>query len=562
MQSINSQGSLPTTSPSGTGADRALAEMLPAICRRFRPLGLFLVALANDGSIVFSDSEASPFFLRYVLPMLRPRTDAWAEMKCAELPIATEPRTSELPGGIVVSIASATPPNRRRTHSLLMCARSERFSLEEDTLRMSSELQLDAQWLADEAAALPAYSPELLNAQASLLVDQVRNESRLVQYDRQVDSLSTQLANSYEELSLIYDISGGMKVDRKPEDFFHQVCESLLNILSIGGVGVALRPGIMPEPVSLYGRVTVPAEALDRLAADVLPLLARRPMPLQSNDLHKHSTLSFLSAYASQFLAVPLQRQEKVMGFLFALDKDAGEFDSSDAKLLASIANEAAIYLENVRLFDDVRGLVLGLMHSLTSAVDAKDPYTCGHSERVSLLSRHLATEAGLTPADVEQVYMSALLHDVGKIGVPEAVLQKAGRLTEEEFEQMKKHPRIGARILADVPQVRHLIPGLLHHHERYDGKGYPDGLAGKDIPLMGRIICLADSLDAMTSNRTYRRALPLEVALAEIRRCSGTHFDPELTEAMLRTSPDQFREMLHDHHEKLRTMHGLRKVA
>jgi HD-GYP domain-containing protein (c-di-GMP phosphodiesterase class II) len=453
-------------------------------------------------------------------------------------------------------------PNRRRTQCLLLCARSERFSLEEDTLQMSSELQLDAQWLADEAAALPGYTPQTLGAQANLLVDQVRMESRLIQYERQVDSLSAQLANSYEELSLIYDISGGMKVDRKPEEFFRQVCDSLLDILSIGGVGVALRPGIMPEPISLFGRVTVPPEALDRLASDVLPLLARRPMPLQSNDLRAHSTLSFLAEYANQFLAVPLQRQEKVMGFLFALDKDAGEFDSSDAKLLVSIANEAAIYLENVRLFDDVRSLVMGLMHSLTSAVDAKDPYTCGHSERVSLLSRHLAAEAGLTPAEVEQVYMSALLHDVGKIGVPEAVLQKTGRLTEEEFEQMKKHPRIGARILADVTQVRHLIPGVLHHHERYDGKGYPDGLAGKEIPLMGRIICLADSLDAMTSNRTYRRALPLEVALAEIRRCSGTHFDPELTETMLRTSPEQFREMLRDHHEKLRTMHGLRKVA
>jgi putative nucleotidyltransferase with HDIG domain len=306
----------------------------------------------------------------------------------------------------------------------------------------------------------------------------------------------------------------------------------------------------------------VPAEVLDRLATELLPMFGRRPAMLQANDVAKHVTLSFLSAHASQFLAVPLTRQEKVMGFLFALDKDAGEFDSSDAKLVASIANEAAIYLENVRLFDDVRSLVMGLMHSLTSAVDAKDAYTCGHSERVALLSGHLAAEFGLPPAEVEQVYMAALLHDVGKIGVPEAVLQKTGRLTEEEFEQMKKHPRIGARILQDVPQVRHIVPGVLHHHERYDGKGYPDALSGKQIPLMGRIICLADSLDAMTSNRTYRRALPLEVALAEIRRCSGTHFDPELAEALLRTSPDQFRELLRDYHEKALSLHGLGKVA
>jgi HD-GYP domain-containing protein (c-di-GMP phosphodiesterase class II) len=559
---MNPKESPSATLAMGPGPDRALMETLPAICRRIRPLGLFLVVISADGSICFSDSEASPFFLQYVLPMLRSRTDAWAGMKCPELPIGTEPLTCELPGGIVLSIASATAANRRRTHCLMLVGRSEHFSIEEDTLAFAAQLQLDALWLSEQAEKVPPSSTETLGAQVASVIDQVRSASRLVQYERQVDSLSAQLANSYEELSLIYDISGGMKVDRKPEDFFRQVCDSLLNILSIGGVGVALSPGLMPEPIALYGRMKLPPEALDRLMADVLPFLSRRPMPLQSNDLRTHSTLSFLSAHASQFLAVPLQRQEKVMGFLFALDKDAGEFDSSDAKLLASIANEAAIYLENVRLFDDVRGLVMGLMHSLTSAVDAKDAYTCGHSERVALLSRHLAAESGLSPTEVEQVYMSALLHDVGKIGVPEAVLQKAGRLTEEEFEQMKKHPRIGARILADVPQVRHIIPGVLHHHERYDGKGYPDKLAGKQIPLMGRIICLADCLDAMTSHRPYRRALPLEVALAEIRRCSGTHFDPELAEALLRTSPEEFREMLRDHHEKFRTLQGLRKVA
>jgi HD-GYP domain-containing protein (c-di-GMP phosphodiesterase class II) len=126
--------------------------------------------------------------------------------------------------------------------------------------------------------------------------------------------------------------------------------------------------------------------------------------------------------------------------------------------------------------------------------------------------------------------------------------LQKTGRLTPEEFDQMKKHPEVGARILRDVKQIEDIIPGVLYHHERYDGKGYPHGLAGKDIPLMGRIICLADCFDAMTSNRTYRKALPLEVALMEIRRCSGTQFDPKLAEAFLQVGADQFRELLTNH--------------
>jgi putative nucleotidyltransferase with HDIG domain len=183
--------------------------------------------------------------------------------------------------------------------------------------------------------------------------------------------------------------------------------------------------------------------------------------------------------------------------------------------------------------------------------VDAKDAYTCGHSERVAMLSRLLAERAGLAEPAIERVYMGGLLHDVGKIGVPESVLQKTGRLTPEEFEQMKKHPEIGARILTDIKQIRDIIPGVLRHHERYDGRGYPGGLAGEDIPLMGRIICLADGFDAMTSNRTYRRALPLEVALMEIRRCSGTQFDPRLAQAFLEIDAGRLRDLLRNHQDQ-----------
>jgi HD-GYP domain-containing protein (c-di-GMP phosphodiesterase class II) len=124
----------------------------------------------------------------------------------------------------------------------------------------------------------------------------------------------------------------------------------------------------------------------------------------------------------------------------------------------------------------------------------------------------------------------------------------------------MKKHPEIGARILHDIKQVKDIIPGVMHHHERYDGKGYPSGLAGENIPLMGRIICLADCFDAMTSNRTYRKALPLEVALTEIRRCSGTQFDPRLAEAFLRTGGEQYRELLRDYEQQTRQLSDLQQ--
>jgi putative nucleotidyltransferase with HDIG domain len=391
----------------------------------------------------------------------------------------------------------------------------------------------------------------------------VRDSVKLNGLEREVDTLSGQLANTYEELSLIYQISSGMKVNRGAADFFRQACHDVLEVLNVKGMGVVLGDSIVnrPEP-AIYGAMDdVPPDVVERLHDQLMVTLRDRKSSLLVHDLAASKEFAFLAPHARQMIAVPMQRQEEVLGGWFALDKADGEFDSVDSKLLNSIANESAIYLENARLFDDVHGLMMGLLHSLTSAVDAKDAYTCGHSERVALVSRHLATQAGLSDRDVEQVYMGGLLHDVGKIGVPEAVLQKCGRLTPEEFEQIKRHPAIGAKILQDVKQIREIIPGVLHHHERYDGKGYPAGLAGNNIPLMGRIICLADCFDAMTSSRTYRKALPLEIALCEIRRCAGTQFDPALAEVFLRTSPDGFRELLSDHRAKAKKFRELQEV-
>jgi HD-GYP domain-containing protein (c-di-GMP phosphodiesterase class II) len=322
-----------------------------------------------------------------------------------------------------------------------------------------------------------------------------------------------------------------------------------MQVISVKGMGVVVsNEKIKQEPV-LYGELSLPPGHVARLAEQLQGVLAEKKNCLLINNLAADKNFNWLGDYAHQLLAVPLQRRDQILGCLFALDKANGsEFDSVDSKLVTSISNESAIYLENAILFGDVHGLMMGLLHSLTSAVDAKDAYTCGHSERVALLSRHLAGLAQRPDNEIERIYMAGLLHDVGKIGVPESVLQKTGKLTPEEFDQMKKHPEIGARILSDVKQLEDIIPGVLYHHERYDGKGYPTGLAGKNIPLMGRIICLADSFDAMTSSRTYRKALPLEVALTEIRRCSGTQFDPELAESFLQIPPDQFRALLRDH--------------
>ena len=172
--------------------------------------------------------------------------------------------------------------------------------------------------------------------------------------------------------------------------------------------------------------------------------------------------------------------------------------------------------------------MFMGVLKGMTTAIDAKDAYTCGHSERVGLLASRLALAAGLGAEEAERYRLAGLVHDVGKIGVAEAVLSKSGRLNDEEFAQIKKHPEIGHQILRDIPLMEDILPGVLHHHERWDGKGYPAGLAGESIPLIGRILALADTFDAMSSTRAYRPAMPRESVLAEIRRCSASQFDPK----------------------------------
>lgn len=550
------------STPTDGDAPTVSQGVLENLAMRMRPGGLCLMMLRPDGRLVYHDPAAGLFFQRYVMPLLQ-YGDGTQESMCRRVEkLSSGAGTAiwEIVPGVIMA-AFPYVEKRQIVGAVVLAGKSGSFRLGEDTVRVCSQLGLDGIWLNQQAEELPSYNEEAIQRQSRLLLSMMRDQFRLNGLEQELDSLSGQLANTYEELSLIYQISGGMKINRRASEFFKQACLDVLEVMSVRGMGVALQGNAQrrQEPV-IYGPLSLPPGKVHRLADQLMTDLTERKSALLINDLASDKALGWMGEYATQLLAVPLQRQEQVLGCLFALDKNAGDFDSMDSKLLNSIANESAIYLENSMLYEDVHDLVMGLLHSLTSAVDAKDAYTCGHSERVALLSRHLARQIQLSDQEIDRIYMAGLLHDVGKIGVPENVLQKTGRLTADEFEQMKKHPQIGARILRDIKQVEDIIPGVLHHHERYDGRGYPAGLSGERIPIMGRIICLADCFDAMTSNRTYRKALPLEVALTEIRRCSGTQFDPRLAESFLQVGVERYRELLRDQELKSKTMMDLQE--
>jgi putative nucleotidyltransferase with HDIG domain len=192
---------------------------------------------------------------------------------------------------------------------------------------------------------------------------------------------------------------------------------------------------------------------------------------------------------------------------------------------------------ENRQLIAALEAGYLATLRSLTSAIDAKDPSTRGHSQRVSELAVAIGQELGLPPGDLKSLAYGGLLHDIGKIGIPEAILHKSTALAKEEMAQMKEHPAIGAEILRGVDFLRSAVPAVRSHHERWDGTGYPAGLVGKEIPLVARIVNAADTFDACTSVRPYQQVMGLEDALAVLRQLRGTQIDPDVCDALVRVA-------------------------
>lgn len=311
------------------------------------------------------------------------------------------------------------------------------------------------------------------------------------------------------------------------------------NVEALASIGLAIEPGQTPRL----------SRSLIREAAMGRP--ARLTAGQGAGPLA--DAMSIVKLSIDEALCVPVIVGPVVAGFLYldnrgadamtiaaskaaasALGGKQGDDDSADFAI--GLAKIAALALSNLmrqdverRHADERQSLFMGAVEALVASIDAKDAYTRGHSERVAHLSARLGAAVGLDPETVERIRIAGLVHDVGKIGVPEAVLRKPSRLTEEEFALIKAHPATGRKILRDIPQLAAGMGGVLHHHEKFGGGGYPEGLAGEAIPIFGRIIGLADAFDAMSSSRAYRGALDRGHVLDEIRRSAGSHFDPAL---------------------------------
>lgn len=248
---------------------------------------------------------------------------------------------------------------------------------------------------------------------------------------------------------------------------------------------------------------------------------------LRPNDEERYITKSFIS--------VPLRVKTKVIGVLnINAPKNKKHFDDRDLKLLTILADQAATRFDNLELFNNLQSFYLEMVQTLARAIDAKDAYTYDHADRAMKYAKKIAVKMNLPHTIVRNIEYAALVHDIGKIGIADNILLKKEKLTLEEIEILRTHPIIGYKILAPVQFLSPVAPMVLYHQEWYDGSGYPEGLAGEEIPLGARIVAVIDAYDAMVSDRPYRKALSIETAVDEIRRGSGKQFDPKIVDIFI----------------------------
>jgi len=351
--------------------------------------------------------------------------------------------------------------------------------------------------------------------------------------------LYEEMRNKANGLSLLFEIGKDISTILNLKRLFATILERSMQVMKAKGgslmiydeehdrLAIRASVGIAPGTATL---VQVNSGIAGWVYRNVRPVIIssveNSPLYEKNND----------QSYAGKSLiASPLSIRRKVFGVICLNDRDGRMFTRDDLKLLGALASQAAIAIENVDLYASIRRDYLNAVKALAAAVDAKDHYTHGHSNKVMAYSAMIAKELNLGEKEIEKIKFGALLHDVGKIGISEAVLNKPAKLTPKEFDTIAMHPILGVSIVQNIDSLKDLIPIILYHHERYAGGGYPEGIAGISIPLGARIVGVADSWDVMTSDRAYRKALPHEVAVAELEKCSGTQFDPDVVCALLR---------------------------
>jgi hypothetical protein len=478
--------------------------------------------------------------------------DPWCLVSVEDAPVATDP-----PMGVAEVYEQLAATGGQP----VLLQQSGRGHLLTIPVRRNGKVRL----VATAQFATPA--PQLLTKLAELFMREWDQREELERRRAESEAYIAEITRSFEELVFLRRIAEYLDLTELSQDRW-KLAETVLPVLrnSIEATSLALLPaqgngqsherpgGQVGQPILWIGDRPTDAGTCVRLVERFRQEAVERPVV--RNHVDETGDKTQFPGVRSIIL-VTISSGGRIAGWLLAVNRQLdeatnvphgvgrlshNEFGTVEAGSVSSVASILATHARNIELFEEKEHLLLDAIRSLVYAIEAKDPYTCGHSERVALFARRLAGEVGLDQEGCQRVYLSGLLHDLGKIGISGAILRKEGQPTAEEYAEVARHPEHAWAMLHELQHLQPLLPGVLHHHEKYDGTGYPDGLSGNEIPLDARIMAVADAYDAMTSDRPYRKGMPQEKVEAILSAGRGTHWDPRVVEAFLTAMPDIVR--------------------
>ncbi len=369
-----------------------------------------------------------------------------------------------------------------------------------------------------------------------------RTQANLIKSQKHLEAWSKSLEQTVQErineLTTLFEVSKVLGSTFNIHEVLEFILKSSLHILHANTGSVMLLDEETKE-LRIRAAKGLSQEAVEKtrlkLGEGIAGWVAKMEKPLLISNISKDTRFKKFKSKEELYsaLCVPLKVEDKIIGVLNVGATYLHEFTKDDLRTLSILAGEAAVAIRNAQLFTQLEELYMETVKAFVKAIEAKDTYTSGHSEHVTSYAVTIARELGLTKEEIDTIRTASLLHDIGKIGVDEDILNKPAKLTREEYDKVKKHPLIATQIIGHIPLFKKVIPIIFHHHEHYDGNGYVSGLRGEEIPLGSRILGVADAFDAMTSERPYRPAYTLEGAVKELKKNAGSQFDPKIVEVL-----------------------------
>jgi putative nucleotidyltransferase with HDIG domain len=432
---------------------------------------------------------------------------------------------------------------------------TERIDSEMQITAAAAEFGLEVGTAFQWAQSQTPWPPQAIQEVSAAIAEKTALQQASAQMKRQLADISSHLLMTFEEITLLHRLTEHLSISQSVTD----ICELSVNWLNdvIPAKAVAIwfssfehlqsqhAQGAVSGPVLIaHGNCPLGQNDFKQFVERLGPRVATEPLVLNRGAT---SSPTWFYPDVREIISVPIREGNRLFGWMLALNhtgagditNSEAEFGTVEACLMASVATILGIHCGNIALYHEQSDFFSSVVKALTSAIDAKDPYTCGHSDRVARLAVCLAREVGCDTTDLNTIYLSGLLHDIGKIGIDDNVLRKPGPLTPAELEHIKTHPELGCRILNGVKQLDKVLPVVRHHHEAWNGAGYPAGLKGEQTPLLARIVAVADSIDAMSSDRPYRKGIPDEKLDAILRDGAGKQWDADVIEAAFKVRDD-----------------------